>query len=519
MKIDRRQFAWNAGMAAAGFGLLRQPLFSLPLLSSSPGMAQDPRRPQYHLLPARNWMNDPNGPIYYRGQYHMFYQYNPNGAFWGDMHWGHAVSADMIHWRHLPVALAPTPGGPDADGCFSGTAVATEGGVTMIYTGVASVPATEATLRDGEHNFRETQCLATSSDPELKVWNKLPTPVIAAPPAGLQVTGFRDPSPWREGEWWYMVVGSGVQGKGGAILLYRSRDLRRWEYLHVLISGKGTGKSAANPVATGEMWECPDFFPLGNKHVLIYSTEGKSLWQSGTLDRKEMIFHPERSGVLDHGTYYAPKTQLDRSGNRILWGWIAETRNLEEYRASGWAGMMSLPRVLTLDNAGHLRMKVAPQIEALRGARHSLTVGTEESKNQRQIAALRITDCCGEVFCSVRRSGAPFRFTLHRTDGAGEGSGDFLSIHYNPATSNQITVDGQQIPIEPQNGRDLQLHMFIDGSVVELLVNQCAAYTKRFYFAGSTAPEIGMRVEGHSAELTKLEVWQLSPISHDRLTS
>ena len=83
--------------------------------------------PQFHLLPHANWMNDPNGPIYWNGQYHMFYQYNPDGAYWGNMHWGHAVSPDMVHWRHLPVALAPTPGSPDADGCFTGTAVIQDG--------------------------------------------------------------------------------------------------------------------------------------------------------------------------------------------------------------------------------------------------------------------------------------------------------------------------------------------------------------------------------------------------------
>src|SRR6202140_913255 len=86
-------------------------------------LAADPLRPQFHLLPAKNWMNDPNGPIYWQGRYHMFFQYNPGAAVWGDMHWAHAVSSDMIHWRHLPIALAPSPGPADADGCVTGSAV------------------------------------------------------------------------------------------------------------------------------------------------------------------------------------------------------------------------------------------------------------------------------------------------------------------------------------------------------------------------------------------------------------
>ena len=99
-------------------------------------LAADPLRPQFHLLPARNWMNDPDGPIYWNRRYHMFFQYNPNAAVWGDMHWAHAISTDMVHWAHLPVALTPTPGGPDQDGCFSGSAVNHGGTVAFLYTGV-----------------------------------------------------------------------------------------------------------------------------------------------------------------------------------------------------------------------------------------------------------------------------------------------------------------------------------------------------------------------------------------------
>jgi beta-fructofuranosidase len=127
-------------------------------------LAADPLRPQFHLLPAKNWMNDPNGPIYWKGAYHMFFQYNPHAAVWGDMHWAHAVSSDMIHWQHLPVAMAPTPGGDDAQGCFTGSAVDDHHTATILYTGVRSVSADRATLRDGVNTFREVQCLATCED-------------------------------------------------------------------------------------------------------------------------------------------------------------------------------------------------------------------------------------------------------------------------------------------------------------------------------------------------------------------
>ena len=310
-------------------------------------------------------MIDPNGPIYWKGNYHMFYQYNPHGAYWGDMHWGHAVSPDMVHWRHLPVALAPTPGGPDAAGCFSGTSVIDGDRVAVVYTGIVSAPEREATIRDGVNSFKESQCLAFGSGKDLTTWTKVTEPVLATPPAGMDVSGFRDPSPWRQGEWWYMVVGSGVRGKGGAVLLYRSKDLRHWDYLHLLAQGTGNGKDVVNPVDSGDMWECPDFFPIGDKHVLIHSAEGKAFWQTGVLDREQFVFHPEQNGVLDYGTFYAPKTQSDERQRRILWGWISETRPLEAYRAAGWAGMMSLPRVLTLDENSSLRITVAPAMEEL----------------------------------------------------------------------------------------------------------------------------------------------------------
>src|SRR5580698_11677140 len=115
MKINRRRFL-AASASVTTLALLRPKLIAAVASSK---LASDPRRPQYHLLPARIWMNDPNGPIYWRGKYHMFFQYNPHAAVWGDMHWNHATSPDLIHWKHQPLALSPTPGSYDAFGCFT----------------------------------------------------------------------------------------------------------------------------------------------------------------------------------------------------------------------------------------------------------------------------------------------------------------------------------------------------------------------------------------------------------------
>lgn len=493
---SRREFL--ALLAAAG----AVPALAVP--ESSRGIAEDPLRPQYHLLPRANWMNDPNGPVYWNGSYHMFYQYNPDGAYWGDMHWGHAVSADMVHWRQLPVALSPTPGGPDADGCFTGTAVVQDGRVMLMYTGVRAASRELATIKDASPPLRESQCLAIANDAELTSWTKLSAPVIAAPPSGMQVNGFRDPSPWRQGEWWYTVLGSGVANEGGAVLLYRSKDLRVWEYLHVLASRDRSGLAQFGPFDPWDVWECPEFFPLGDRHVLMFSTGGKSYWQSGRLDVEKMTFEPEQSGILDYGSYYAPKTQLDKAGNRILWGWIQETRPVAEYKAAGWAGMMSLPRVLTLGEDGRLRFGVAPEVQQLRGQRISA--------NAEGIAALRVGACCGEILCAAKREMAPFELALLSD---AEGASPWLTLGFDPLHRDQVLIDGRPVNLHLGVQEDLELHVYVDGSVIETIVNGQVAWTKRFYYAGK-GRDLRLRWKG-GAEV-RLSVWQMATISGDRLT-
>lgn len=506
-------------VAGASMCLSRDSAFHFTFAAElRPDLATDPRRPQFHLLPAANWMNDPNGPIYWKESYHMFYQYNPNGAFWGDMHWAHAISPDMVHWTHLPIALSPTPGGPDAGGCFSGTSVVQDGVVTAIYTGVVPAPEDRATIRDGAHSLRESQCLVTTRDPELRLWSKLPKPVIAAPPAHMKVTGFRDPSPWRLGEWWYMTVGSGIPKQGGVVLLYRSKDLRNWEYLHIVASGQGTGIDTPNKVDSGDMWECPDLFLLDGQHVLIYSTAGKACWQSGELDPKEMLFHPKRTGVLDYGSYYAPKTQLDKAGQRILWGWIPESRPLAEYRAAGWAGLMSLPRVLTMDRNGLLSMAVSPAVELLRGSKQVFVPTADEEENKRRLSAIRLHGCCGEILCKLRPSAESFSLALF-SSAEGRADNTVMLVRYDPNHPGDMSVDDKTIPIHLDKSGVFGLHMYVDGSVIELMVNEQVGYTKRFYYPGHHAPEIALRIAGRLTNVTQLTKWQLAPISPNRLTT
>ena len=455
-------------------------------------------RPQFHLLPAKHWMNDPNGPIYFKGNYHMFFQYNPEAAVWGNMSWNHAISKDMLHWTLLPLALTPTPDSVDAYGCFSGSAIPVNKRVYMVYTGtVKSTPALATIQADG---VQESQCLAWSDDPSLIHWTKDPTPIVALTPERMAVTGFRDPSVWRQHDSYYMTVGSGVENAGGCVLLYRSKDLKHWDYLHTLTSGKWNGKKTPNPCDDGEMWECPDFFALNGGHVLIYSTLGKAIWQSGRLDEEAMVFHPLKSGELDLGSFYAPKTQLDAHGRRILWGWIKEQRSDDAMRAAGWSGMMSLPRALNLDADGTLHMQMLPSISALR-------TSVLDQQNIRAGKQIKLPKATGEVVCTGSAS-HDFAFKMST------GATGLLHVTYS-AEKHAFVIDGRQIVLQTNDAASL--HVFVDGSVIELIVGERIGYTKRFYYTQPTAPDIVVVANGTGP--IKMGAWKIAPISHNRLTT
>jgi beta-fructofuranosidase len=363
----------------------------------------------------------------------------------------------------------------------------------------------EITLNDGQHQWREVQCLATSKDPDLQTWQKLPEPIIAWPP-NLPVTGFRDPGVWREGKQWLLTLGSGIRGKGGAVLLYESRDLRRWAFRHLLIESPGTGQPATNPVENGEMWECPDFFPLGDRHVLLFATMGKVRWKTGRYhDRR---FTAEKEGVVDFGAYYAAKSMLDEPGNRILWGWIPETRPEAEYRSAGWAGVMALPRALSIGAQGQLEMKVAPAVEMLRTGHTQVREGLDRNGKEKTLAGIRIRELAVELHA---RFEARRHFRLRLRSEKGE---PFAEIAYDPQRKDAElcvnTTTGSFATKDP-----ISLRMFLDASVLEVFVNEKVVITARVY----TPPTGALVVDTPDLEaLGSLDVWSMKAISADRLT-
>lgn len=276
----------------------------------------------YHFEPKKGWMNDPNGLIYFRGQYHAFFQHNPHAPCWGPMHWGHAVSQDLIHWEELPIALFPDMEYENDGGCFSGSAVEKDGRLYLFYTSVS-------------HELKQTQSVAYSDD-GIHFTKYSGNPVIKKNPLGYP--DFRDPKVTLIDGTYYMVVGTGNDATG-KVLLFASDDLLQWEYVGILFEGEEYGNCI----------ECPDFFKLGSKYVLMFSK----------MNEKERATHfvagDFADGKLVNYTisrpewgidFYAPQTFSDGT-RRIMIGWMyhwGKTAPLD----CAFAGALSIPRELSL---------------------------------------------------------------------------------------------------------------------------------------------------------------------------
>jgi beta-fructofuranosidase len=290
------------------------------------------------------------------------------------------------------------------------------------------------------------------------------------------------------------------------VLLYRSQDLRHWEYLHPMVHGTPTGNTAANSVYRGDMWECPDFFEVGGKHCLLYSSEKKVSWATGEYDQKEHRFTIKRQGVLDHSgdTYYAPKSFRAPDGRRILWGWVMETRPQAEFVAAGWAGVTSLPRVLTIGAQGQLEMSPAVEVEKLRGAVEQLTVKLD-APLRRKLATLRqelhVPMDVSPAAVTVRLLARGVKVWELAIDVAG-----------NAIRCGEISFPLPSLPW-PKPG----LRLFIDGSVIEAFVGGREALTGRVYGLKPGETEIEVTVAGKGQ--VEVQLWPLEAISADRLTT
>ncbi|NNC99729.1 MAG: glycoside hydrolase family 32 protein, partial [Gammaproteobacteria bacterium] len=328
------------------------------LVISTPPRYREKHRPQVHFTPPENWMNDPNGMVYFEGLYHLFYQYNPSDKVWNDMHWGHATSSDLITWEHRPVALHSEPAGLGF--IFSGCAVVDWNNTSGF--GVDNKPPLVAIFTHSSTTADQVQSLAYSNDSGDNWTVYSGNPILG----NHGIADFRDPKVfWDDrSDCWVMVLAAGP-----VVKFYRSADLRGWEHFHDF--GEGVG-------AHGGVWECPDLFQLEiensqqKKWVLIVSMNpggpnGGSATQYfiGDFDGERFVQAHSEILWLDYGPdNYAGVTWSDMpadDGRRILIAWMSNWQYANIVPTDPWRGSMTVPRELTLIKTKHgLRLACRP---------------------------------------------------------------------------------------------------------------------------------------------------------------
>ncbi len=505
---------------------------ALVSVAASPqGFYMEPFRPQYHFTPEKNWMNDPNGMVFYEGEYHLFYQYNPAGDKWGHMSWGHAVSPDMVHWTHLPLALA------EADNVmiFSGSAVVdwkNSSGfgkdgrppLVAVYTGFRTTDRVQF------------QCIAYSND-KGRTWTKYSgNPVI-----DINSMDFRDPKvQWHDAtRRWIMTVSLSAEHK---VRFYGSDNLKAW----TLLSEFGPAG------ATGGVWECPDLFELplpgtnDKRWVLVVnmnpgSVAGGSGGQyfigrfDGTqfvADRDSLI--PPRPGRsasesahwFDYGPdYYAAVSWSDvpASDGRRLWlGWMSNWEYGGDVPTSPWRSAMSIPREVGLSRTAEgirLVQKPAREMESLRDRHFAFKSGDVSEAN----AWLKERHVQGDqlelmVEFAPRSSGTEGVKVLKSDTEATvigvdrqRGRAFVDRTQSGNVTFHQKFSGVYDAPLAVHDGR-VKLHLFVDASSVEVFVNDGERVFTSLVYPSAASRGVEFFGSMTSARITSLNVWTLKSI-------
>ena len=445
-------------------------------------------RHAYHMMAPRGWMNDPNGFVFFQGQYHLFYQHYPDAPRWGLMHWGHCVSDDLVCWRHLPIALAPDCV-YDGNGCFSGSSIVHNAKLYVFYTGNAA---------DG----RQTQCMAVSADGVH--FQKHPgNPVIAAPPDHIKPRQFRDPCVFRRHGRFYMIVGAEGKNHHGQALVYTSDNLLDWVYRQSITAGEKT---------MGYMWECPTIFFWEDQAVLLLSPQGMTdhpafdnsgdtgyfvgRLGAGTAAYTHGAFHK-----LDNGfDFYAAQAMQDATGRCLLAAWMSTWSTPTPTETCEWAGSMILPREMQLQN-GLLRFQPVREIQRYQSLITTLT--DVRSSNllpiQGRVCRLSILsendDFSLRLFCSPDEQ-------------------EYTALHYD-ARRHSLCLDlsrsgkatrGTRCLSLPDEQDTIRLDLFLDRSSLEIFVNGGTNVITARVFPGPLSDEI--RFDG-KAVFRKLSLWEI----------
>ncbi len=467
----------------------------------------DPNRPVYHFRPPAGYHNDPNGPIWHNGYYHLFYQLHPftRGKGTGDrIYWGHARSSDLVHWEHLPPALWPSEELGETICASGSTVIRPDGRPMIIYTSIEPV-----NLFAGA-----PEQWAALGDDDLVTWQKHPAnPVLAKEVhCGLPIAHWRDPFMFEDEGSYYMVTGGRVNkadGSGrGCITIYRANDdsLTKWEFLSVLYEF---------PDDSAESLECPGMFQTGDKWVLFFSyypPATRVAYMIGNLDKTSFKFTPELQDMMEYSPMgmYAPTAMRAPDGRIICWGWI---RFAGWYPGGGrgWSGCMTLPYVLSARPDGWLAQEPAVELQTLRDKHYTtanLSLGSDTMALPIVGDALEIEaefevgeGSCGLV---VRRSDDGERGVVIGYDGS--------QIHVTGADptavfdgTDELAGADYHAPLQLLRSEDtLRLHLFIDKCALELFVNGRACFRRAIY---SPFEDLGVAVFG--AGVSKLDVWTL----------
>ena len=461
-------------------------------------------RQKYHFMPQTGWMNDPNGLIYFRGKYHMFFQYNPYGCFWDSMHWGHAVSDDMVHWEYLPLALAPSEeyDNHPKGGCFSGSAIEHDGKLFLMYTAASNI---------GRGN-EQTQCIAWSED-GIHFQKYEGNPVITAP-EGVLPGEFRDPKVWKHEDTFYMVCAASYHDRAQA-LLYRSEDMLHWSFFNVLAESRGEG---------GKMWECPDFYSLGDRYVLMYSPVGvgehTSVYQVGDFDYRTGKFWGQTIDEMDWGfDYYAPQSFLTPDNRRIVMAWANEWEWMPHFRdwgatfTEGWCGYYNVTREVRLVD-GRLQFVPIRELEVLRknpgmtevlalsekGEEAELTAGNGESFELKFMIDLEQTSAdqieldlrCGKdkkTVCTFDLKNSELRVDLNNADEWSQGISRSI-----------LFLKGK---------KELDVHIFSDQISLEIFTNQYQNNHSSNIYPESGQNRMFIRAIGGDAVIRRIESYGL----------
>ncbi|XEC93549.1 GH32 C-terminal domain-containing protein [Paenibacillus tarimensis] len=493
----------------------------------------DRYRPEYHFSSPEHWMNEPHAPLYFNGQYHIFYQFNPAGPYWGGIHWGHAVSEDLVRWRDLPVALAPEKDAVDPDGTWSGSSVVDDTGNPALF-----FTAGNDSIFPNQMTGLARSTFMHDNDNDLMRWEKHPEPVTIQE-QGIQTEKgevwhgqFRDPFVFKSGDKWVQLVGSGIKtGEapvGGTALVYTSDDLVHWKYEHPLMIG-----DVNSFPKTGHVWELPVLLPIGknsggdDKYVFLMNPwfEGPSeyavkyVWYwIGTWDANTYQFIPdhEEPRLLDVGEHFTgPSGMVDENGRAIVFS-IAQDRRTEQNRYNaGWAHNAGLPIVLSLREHNRLGVQPIPELQQLREEK----LFSLEKPSSVETINEQLKDINGDML--------EIEIELERKDAATAGialrrspEGDEETLLYYDFQEQTLNVNRERSSLAGDvekgvqggkielDGETLRLHIYVDRSMIEAYANRLGSLTTRVYPTRGDALGLRLFSEGN-IEVLEMNVWKM----------